>query len=79
MNAAVSDPKEIFFAALDWPTEAERNSYLDAVCGNDSQLRSRVNQLLAAHEQAGNFLSGAASDGTTNFAAIWSNCGITPA
>jgi serine/threonine protein kinase len=58
MSAATSDPKAIFFAALDQPSPAERSSYLDAACGGNPDLRSRVEQLLAAHDQAGHFLGG---------------------
>ena len=61
MNAATSDPKAIFFAALDQPSPAERLRYLDEACGSDRQLRARVEQLLAAHDQAGQFLGGSAA------------------
>src|SRR6478752_795797 len=59
MSAITTDPKAIFFAALDQPSAAERSRYLDTACSGDSQLRSRVDQLLAAHDQAGQFLGGA--------------------
>jgi len=65
MSAAISDPKAIFFAALDQPSPAERSRYLDTACGDDSQLRSRVEQLLAAHDQAGQFLGGAGATAAT--------------
>ncbi|MGI8980021.1 MAG: protein kinase domain-containing protein [Pirellulaceae bacterium] len=65
MSAAISDPKAIFFAALDQPSPAERSRYLDAACGSDPQLRSRVEQLLAAHEQAGHFLGGSSTSAAT--------------
>jgi serine/threonine protein kinase len=58
MNAITADPKAIFFAALDQPSSAERLRYVDEACGSNSQLRSRVEQLLAAHDQAGQFLGG---------------------
>jgi serine/threonine protein kinase/Flp pilus assembly protein TadD len=58
MSVAISDPKAIFFAALDQPSPEERLRYLDAACGDDRQLRSRVEQLLVAHDQAGQFLGG---------------------
>src|SRR5437868_4860440 len=59
MSEITTDPKAIFFAVLDQPSAAERSRYLDTACGGDSQLRSRVEQLLAAHDQAGQFLGGA--------------------
>ena len=61
MNALSTDPKGIFFAALDQPA-ADRPRFLDQACGDDRQLRARVEQLLAAHDQAGAFLGG---DGAT--------------
>jgi eukaryotic-like serine/threonine-protein kinase len=64
MSAATSDPKAIFFAALDQPSPADRSRYVDAACGSDRQLRSRVEQLLAAHDQAGHFLGGSGATAT---------------
>jgi WD40 repeat protein/serine/threonine protein kinase len=58
MNVTTSDPKAIFFAALDLPSAAERLRYLDSACGSDGLLRARVEQLLAAHDEAGQFLGG---------------------
>jgi len=67
MSAAISDPKAIFSAALDQPSPAERSRYLDSACGGDPHLRFRVEQLLAAHDQAGHFLGGSgATAATTN-------------
>lgn len=40
---------EIFAAAIDLPA-AERACFLDRECGDDSELRSRVDQMLAADE-----------------------------
>ena len=34
----------------------DRQSFLDQVCGNDASLRGEVESLLAAAEQAGEFL-----------------------
>ena len=51
-----SPAEAIFFAALERSTPAERAAYLDGACAGDSGLRRRVQRLLAAHEQAGNFL-----------------------
>jgi eukaryotic-like serine/threonine-protein kinase len=66
MSAATADSKAIFLAALDQPSPAERSHYLDAACGGDLQLRSRVEQLLAAHDQAGQFLGGAGATAAMN-------------
>jgi serine/threonine protein kinase/Tol biopolymer transport system component len=46
----------IYHLALEKPTEAERQSYLDSACGDDGELRTVVEGLLKAHDKAGNFL-----------------------
>ncbi len=51
-----SPAEAIFFAALEKATAEERTAYLDAACGDDSNLRRRVDRLLAAHPQVGSFL-----------------------
>jgi serine/threonine protein kinase len=66
MSAATADPKAIFLAALDQPSPAEQSRYLGAACGGDLPLRSRVEQLLAAHNQAGQFLGGAGATAAMN-------------
>jgi serine/threonine protein kinase/Tfp pilus assembly protein PilF len=48
---------EIFCAAIELRTQAERVAYLDQVCGDDVEIRRRVDRLLAAHTQAGSFLA----------------------
>ncbi len=55
-----SPAEAIFFAALEKSTPAERAAYLDAACGDDRDLRHRVERLLAAHPQVGSFLESAA-------------------
>ena len=47
--------KRVFQEALDQP-ESGRAAYLTATCGDDQQLRSEVEALLAAHADAGAFL-----------------------
>src|SRR5258708_11210266 len=49
---------EIFNAALELPA-TERAAYLDQVCAGDVALRQRVEELLEAGEQAGDFLENA--------------------
>ncbi len=46
----------IFEAALALPP-GQRGAYLDKECGNDAQLRQRVEGLLAAHGKAGEFMA----------------------
>jgi serine/threonine protein kinase len=45
----------IFTEALQMP-DGERVAFLDRVCGNDSELRTRVEALLKSHSQIGDFL-----------------------
>ena len=46
----------IFATALEKPDAAERSAYLDEACGGDAALRRRIEDLLQAHGQAGEFL-----------------------
>ena len=50
--------KEIFEAALELTSPAERAAYLKGACGNDPALRQRIEALLAAHEGQSKFLPG---------------------
>ena len=52
----MSPAEAIFFAALEKTTPEQRAAYLDEACGNDADLRRRVDRLLAAHPQVGSFL-----------------------
>jgi serine/threonine protein kinase len=47
---------QLFDEALERPTE-ERSAYLDRACGDDADLRSDVEKLLARHSASGDFLS----------------------
>jgi serine/threonine protein kinase len=51
-----SSAETIFFAALDKATPTERAAFLDEACAGDDGLRRRVERLLAAHPQVGDFL-----------------------
>src|SRR5712691_7417810 len=53
----------VFAEALQLPS-AERSTYLERACGADEQLRQRVERLLKAHDQAGDFLEKPAPDAT---------------
>jgi eukaryotic-like serine/threonine-protein kinase len=46
----------VFFAALERPTPEERAAYLAEACGDDADLRRRVERLLEAHPKVGDFL-----------------------
>ena len=54
--------RELFIAALQIEDPAGRTAYLGKACGDGAELRQRVGALLAAYEQAGNFLQQPAAD-----------------
>ena len=56
MDAQSNREIEIFNSALERTTPAECAAYLDGACGDDAELRSRIEALIRAHEQAGGFL-----------------------
>jgi serine/threonine protein kinase len=56
MNAEFGRVKAIFLAAVEKQGQAERDAYLREACGQDLDLRRRVDGLLAKHAQAGSFL-----------------------
>jgi len=57
MGKEQKDIKAIFSEAIEKQTPEERAAYLDEVCGNDAKLRSKIDTLLKAHEQAGSFMN----------------------
>jgi formylglycine-generating enzyme required for sulfatase activity/predicted Ser/Thr protein kinase len=48
--------REIFMAALDRESPDERSRYLDEACGDDRELRRRVDALLQSYADSGSFL-----------------------
>lgn len=48
--------ERIFEGALELPP-AERDSFVDAACGNDPELRDEITSMLRAHERSGGILS----------------------
>jgi serine/threonine protein kinase/WD40 repeat protein len=61
MNDVKAADKAIFLEALDCNRAEELNRFLDRACGSDVALRTRVEELLRAHREAGAFLGGAAT------------------
>jgi serine/threonine protein kinase/tetratricopeptide (TPR) repeat protein len=57
MKEASQEMMSIFCEALERESRSARAEYLESACGNDSALRARIDALLQAHEQAGEFLS----------------------
>jgi hypothetical protein len=56
MNTGPKDIKSIFAEAIEKKSAKERAVFLDEACANDADLRSKVEGLLKAHSQAGDFL-----------------------
>src|SRR5262245_38144555 len=52
----MSPAEAIFFAALEKADPAERADYLNEACGDDGELRRRVDRLLATYPKVGRFL-----------------------
>ena len=59
MSDVKAAAKAIFLQALEHQTPDELHYFLDEACCSDSALRARVEELLQAHKDAGNFLGGA--------------------
>ena len=58
-SATTSNPsvvEDIFLAVLEKGSPEERAAFLDSACGDDAELRRRVERLLEAHPRAGKFL-----------------------
>jgi len=62
MSAAQMQIREIFLAALEKPP-IERAAYLEEACAGDAPLKRRVEALLQAHDEPGDFLSEPANGG----------------
>ena len=62
MTEKPRDIETIFSAVLKLESETERSDYLNEVCGDDYTLRARIEALIKAHEDAGDFLKVDASD-----------------
>lgn len=50
MSETAQQAKDIFLDALNHDEGASRDQFLDLACGEDSELRRRVERLIAAHE-----------------------------
>ncbi|HEX4072546.1 MAG TPA: serine/threonine-protein kinase, partial [Planctomycetaceae bacterium] len=62
MDQTVRTIDEIYFAAFEKPTAEERTAYLDQACAGDEELRRRVERLLRAQPNVGNFLESPAPE-----------------
>src|SRR5262249_17837765 len=58
MSEVTPGPKQIFLNALERNSPEDLLRYLDEACRGNADLRSRVEALLRAHRDVGNFLGG---------------------
>lgn len=56
MAISVTEVDPVFAAAVEISSPEERAAYVQRICGDNAQLRKRVEELLAAHFDAGDFL-----------------------
>lgn len=56
MNLLNDRVESVFNAAVEKDTPTQRGAYLDGACGDDADLRMKVEALLDAHDKAGTFL-----------------------
>jgi eukaryotic-like serine/threonine-protein kinase len=56
MTLSVTDVDAIFAAAVELPSPEARAEHVQRVCGDNAELRQRVEELLKAHFEAGDFL-----------------------
>ncbi|WP_010585869.1 protein kinase domain-containing protein [Schlesneria paludicola] len=59
MNVSETHIESLFFAALEQKSDAGREEFLNEACANDPELRRRIEQLLTAKSQLGEFLTSA--------------------
>jgi len=57
MSEELNRVEQLFHAALELASPAERVDYVAQACGGDTVLRTRVQKLLRAYETAGQFLN----------------------
>ena len=56
MTAHASTERTIFLEAIEKPSAAERNAFVEGACLGNPQLKAEVNDLLRAHEESGDLL-----------------------
>ncbi|MHC4330083.1 MAG: protein kinase domain-containing protein [Planctomycetota bacterium] len=56
MDNESTDIKSIFWQAIEKKSAKERAGYIDGVCENNPELRTKVEELLKLHDNAGDFL-----------------------
>ncbi len=68
MSRRPEDVRALFESAVDIESAAAREAYLRRRCAGDAELRRQVESLLAAHDQAGDFLARPAAGATGSLA-----------
>jgi serine/threonine protein kinase len=58
MPDLIADARAVFCQAVGYESPEQRCAYLDQACAQNTELRTRVEDLLRAYQQAGNFLGG---------------------
>jgi hypothetical protein len=56
MDSGNQSEKDLFVKALQFTSLEQRATFLEDACGDDEELRQRIETLVAAHEQSGGFL-----------------------
>src|SRR5262245_7351990 len=74
MNSSFERMREIFLGAVEEPSPAQREAYLDRACDGDPALRQQVARLLEAHAAGGSLFDGGPS-ATGPFEPIPEACG----
>ena len=71
--------RAIFINAIQKASEAERSAYLDGACGDDAEMRRRIEELIQEQDALGSFLESppAGLDVTTDSAPITEKPGAT--
>jgi serine/threonine protein kinase len=69
MTQTVPRVQALFLAALELPPERQ-GAFLDGECGDDADLRRRVEQLLKAHAASGDFLGPASGSLNSTIAGV---------
>src|SRR5437762_5569038 len=65
MSDVKANAKSIFLEALDCQGADDVRHFLEQACGADAALRTRVEELMRAHREAGAFLGGAEKQNAT--------------
>ena len=58
MSTVPKTAKDLFLAAVEKSTPAERAAFLDEACAGDATLRQQVEALLQAHDESGSDSAG---------------------